>query len=113
VKGQALFELIQAADIIAIPSRESTPWWPILAAWAARRPVVATHEAASLLLEHEQESVLVYPNEGSFVWGIERLLFDLDFGRAIARRGHQKLHERFGEKIIAEQIEGLMGVTPS
>src|SRR5206468_4389386 len=53
VEGQALNELVQAADIIAVPSRESTPWWPIQAAWASRRPVVATHEAAPTLLEHE------------------------------------------------------------
>ena len=32
LQGEPLFELIQAADIIAVPSRSSTPWWPILAA---------------------------------------------------------------------------------
>jgi glycosyltransferase involved in cell wall biosynthesis len=111
VQGTPLFELIQAADIVAVPSREPTPWWPILAAWAARRPVVASHEAAVSLLEHDHDSVLVYPNEGSLVWGIERLLFDLDFGRAIARRGHEKLLQRFGENVVAEQIAGLMRVT--
>jgi len=111
VQGQPLFELIQAADIVAVPSREPTPWWPILAAWAAQRPVVASHEAAVPLLEHDHDSVLVYPNEGSLVWGIERLLFDLDLGRTIARRGHEKLLERFGENVIAEQITDLMRVT--
>src|SRR5262249_11897267 len=35
VEGQPLQELIQAADMIVVPSRESTPWWPIQAAWAA------------------------------------------------------------------------------
>ena len=62
------------------------------------------------LLEHEHDSVLVYPNEGSLVWGIERLLFDLDLGRTIARRGHEKLLQRFGENVVAEQIAGLMQV---
>jgi glycosyltransferase involved in cell wall biosynthesis len=113
VQGQALFELIHAADIVVVPSRESTPWWPIQAAWAARRPVVATHEAAPALLEHDRDSVLVYPNEGSLVWGIERLLFDLELGRAIARRGHEKLLERFGANVIAEQVVGLMRGTPA
>src|SRR5262249_10342383 len=37
VEGEPLQELIQAADMIVVPSRESTPWWPIQAAWAARR----------------------------------------------------------------------------
>jgi glycosyltransferase involved in cell wall biosynthesis len=111
LQGPPLFELIQAADIVAVPSRGPTPWWPILAAWAARRPVVASHEAAVPLLEHDHDSVLVYPNEGSLVWGIERLLFDLDLGRTLARRGQEKLLERFGENVIAEQIAGLMQVT--
>jgi len=110
LQGPPLFELIQAADIVAVPSREPTPWWPILAAWAAQRPVVASHEAAVPLLEHDHDSVLVYPNEGSLVWGIERLLFDLDLGRTIARRGHEKLLQRFGENVVAEQIAGLMQV---
>jgi glycosyltransferase involved in cell wall biosynthesis len=110
VEGQALYELIQAADVIAVPSRESTPWWPILAAWAAHRPVVASHEAALGLVEHEQDSVLFYPNENSCVWGIERVLFDPGLGRAIARKGRRKLEERFGWNAVAAQVEELMNV---
>ncbi|MGH7226463.1 MAG: glycosyltransferase family 4 protein, partial [Gemmataceae bacterium] len=29
VVGQAMNELVEAADIVALPSRDSTPWWPI------------------------------------------------------------------------------------
>ncbi len=43
LEGQALCELIQAADIVVVPSRESTDWWPLQAAWAARKPLIATH----------------------------------------------------------------------
>jgi glycosyltransferase involved in cell wall biosynthesis len=111
VEGQAAAELIQAADVIAVPSREQTPWWPILAGWAARRPVVATHHAAPGLLEHQQDSVLFYPSENSCVWGIERVLFDAAFGRTIARKGNEKLEERFGWNSLAAQLEELMGVT--
>jgi glycosyltransferase involved in cell wall biosynthesis len=110
VEGQALYELIQAADVVAVPSRESTPWWPILAAWAARRPVVASHEAAPGLVAHEQDSVLFYPNENSCVWGIERVLFDLEMGRMIAHKGRQKLEDRFGWNAVAAQVEELMAV---
>ncbi|MBV8310196.1 MAG: hypothetical protein JO344_07415, partial [Planctomycetaceae bacterium] len=55
--------------------------------------------------------ILIYPTEASIVWGIERLLFDPDLSRAIARRGHEKLLQRFGENIVAEQIVSLMRVT--
>jgi glycogen(starch) synthase len=110
VVGQAMAELIEAADVVALPSRESTPWWPIQAAWAAQRPVVATHKAAPGLLEHERDSVLVYPVEQSLVWGIERVLFDADLCVALGQNGREKLEERFGWNNVAEQLEELMGV---
>jgi glycosyltransferase involved in cell wall biosynthesis len=110
VEGEALQELIQAADLIVVPSRESTPWWPIQAGWAARRPVVATHPAAPGLVEHERDSVLVYPSENSIVWGIERLLFDADLRRAIGQAGHDKLDERCGWGSVAAQVAELMGI---
>jgi glycosyltransferase involved in cell wall biosynthesis len=109
VEGQALHELLQAADVIAVPSRDSTPWWPIQAAWAARRPVVATHPAAPAgLLEHERDGILVYPSENSLVWGIERILFDAGLRQAMADRGGEKLDERFGWGNVAAQVEELM-----
>jgi glycosyltransferase involved in cell wall biosynthesis len=110
VVGQPMNELIEAADIIVVPSRESTPWWPIQAAWAAGRPVVATHQAAPGLLEHERDSLLVYPVEQSVVWGVERLLYDEKLGPALGKKGRQKLEERFGWNNVAGQIEELMGV---
>jgi glycosyltransferase involved in cell wall biosynthesis len=108
VEGRAAHELIQAADVVCVPSRETTPWWPVLAAWAAGKPVVATHQAAPALLEHERDSVLFYPSENSCVWGVERVLFDANFARSIAEQGHAKLDERFGWNCAAEQIEELM-----
>ena len=33
IEGDQMAELVQAADVIVVPSREGTPWWPILAAW--------------------------------------------------------------------------------
>jgi glycosyltransferase involved in cell wall biosynthesis len=108
VQGQQLAELVHAADIVAVPSREATPWWPILAGWAARRPVVATHQAAPTLLEHEKDSVLFYPQENSCVWGIERVLFDTELAKALGQQGRLKLEERFGWNAVADQILELM-----
>jgi glycogen(starch) synthase len=110
VVGQAMHELVEAADIVAVPSRDTTPWWTIQAAWAAQKPLVATHHAAPGLLEHEADSLLVYPVEQSLVWGIERLLYDADLSVALAKKGREKLEERFGWNNVAEQIEQLMGV---
>jgi glycosyltransferase involved in cell wall biosynthesis len=111
LEGQPLHELIQAADVVAVPSREQTPWWPILAAWAAGRPVVATHQAAAGLLEHEQDSVLCYPSENSCVWGIERVLYDPELARRLTETGMRNVEVRFGWNVLAAQVEELMGLT--
>jgi glycogen(starch) synthase len=108
VAGQALNELVQAADVVVAPSRGSTPWWPIQAAWAAQRPVVATHQAAPGLVEHLVDSVLFYPSENSCVWGIERVLFDAGLRQTLAERGSEKLDERFGWGNVATQVVELM-----
>jgi glycosyltransferase involved in cell wall biosynthesis len=110
LEGPALYELIQAADIVVAPSREHTEWWPFQAAWAARRPVVASHALAGSLMEHERDCVRVYPHESSVVWGVERLLYDAGLRERVARAGYEKLEKRFGWNSLAEQIEELMGV---
>jgi glycosyltransferase involved in cell wall biosynthesis len=109
VENQASYELIQAADVVVVPSREPTPWWPVLAAWAAGRPVVTTHNAAPGLVEHEQDAVLCYPSPNSLVWGIERVLFDADLRTRMAEKGAAKLEQRFGWNSAAEQVEELIG----
>ena len=110
VVGQAMHELIQAADMVAVPSRESTPWWPIQAAWAARRPVVATHQAAQVCWSTNATACWSIPARAALVWGIERVLYDAELGQAIGQNGRAKLEERFGWNNVAEQIEELMGV---
>ncbi|MFM7151694.1 MAG: glycosyltransferase family 4 protein [Gemmataceae bacterium] len=109
LQDEPLRELIQAADLIAVPSREATPWWPIQAGWSARKPVVATHDAARGLTDHEKDAVLVYPSENSFVWGVERILYDEVLRGELARAGRKKLEERFGWDALAEQIDDLLG----
>jgi glycosyltransferase involved in cell wall biosynthesis len=108
VDGQALYELIQAADILAVPSREATEWWPFQAAWAARRPVVATHTMGCKLLEHERNTVLIYPHESSMVWGVERILYDQDLSEVLVQNGAECLEERFGWNSVAAQLEELL-----
>jgi glycosyltransferase involved in cell wall biosynthesis len=109
VDGDALHELVQAADIMAVPSRESTPWWPIQAAWAAGHPVVATPEAAPGLVEDEQDALLVSPQPASCAGGISRALCDGELRSALARNGRSKLDARLGWGGVAEQVAELMG----
>jgi glycosyltransferase involved in cell wall biosynthesis len=111
LEGDPVHELISAADVVVVPSRGPTELWPIQAAWAAKRPVVASHSlAVNGLLEHERDAVLVYPHESSVVWGVERLLFDPNLGQRLGERGHEKLEERFGWNSVALQLETLTGI---
>jgi glycosyltransferase involved in cell wall biosynthesis len=113
IQDAPLFELVRACDLVVVPSRESTPWWPILAAWAAGKPVVASHQAAPGLLEHQKDAVLIYPSENSCVWGIERILYDPGLGATLVENGKKKLEERFGWSALAAQVEELAGVAPA
>jgi glycosyltransferase involved in cell wall biosynthesis len=108
--GQALHELLAAADIVAVPSRERTEYWQILAAWAAGRAVLASHNVGAPLIEHERTGVLVYPHESSCVWGLERLLFDHALRNWAGVNGRNKLLAQFGPACPARQLEELMGV---
>ncbi len=108
VSGQALRELIAAVDLVVVPSRVQTEDWPILAGWAAGRPVVATHEAGDHLCRHEEDALLVYPDPTSCVWGIERLLFDPELAGRLARRGQDRLEQLHGLPRVAAQLEELL-----
>jgi glycosyltransferase involved in cell wall biosynthesis len=108
LSGDPLYDLIQSADIIAVPSRSKTEEWPILAAWSANRPVVATHATAGTLLQHNVNSVLCYPVENSFVWGVEQLLFNEELRQRTAANGCQQLNELHGWNNVATQIETMM-----
>lgn len=110
LEGQPLRELIQAAQVICVPSRERTEDWPFFAAWAAGKPVLATHEAGGSLLQHDQNSLLCYPAENSFVWGAERLLENEGLRNRLADTGHQRLKQFCGWDRAAEQIQEAMGV---
>ncbi len=103
--GEALNELIQAADIVIAPSRKPTENWPILAGWSAGKAVVASHEAASTLVEHEQNGVLIYPLADSCAWGVNRILTDPYLWGRIKENGAAKATADFGENALAEQLE--------
>lgn len=108
VGGRQVRELIAASDVVVVPSRVRTEDWQILSGWSAKRPVVATYQVAEGICRHEQDSVLIYANPASVVWGIERVLFDRELGQRIAENGHAEVVQRFGWDPVATQIESLV-----
>jgi glycosyltransferase involved in cell wall biosynthesis len=109
IDGPSLRELVYAADIVVVPSRKATPWWPIEAAWAANRPVVVTPEAAPALVRSDLDAVFVAPDEASIAAGVDRILTNPDFARSIAHEGAAKLESRCGLDKIVARIESLTG----
>ncbi len=102
--GDALNELIQAADIVIAPSRKSTENWPILAGWSAGKAVIASNEVAGTLIEHEKNGVLIYPLPDSCAWAVDRIFTDPYLWGRIRENGAAKLHAEFGDAALAAQL---------
>ena len=111
LEGQPLRELVYAADIVVVPSRQETPWWPIEAAWAANRPVLVTSNAAPGLVRGDQDALMVDADESAIVAGVERILNNPDFARGIAAEGRSRLEDRYSIGKVITRIEEAMGAT--
>ncbi|MBN1910437.1 MAG: glycosyltransferase family 4 protein [Pirellulales bacterium] len=104
--GQALRELVYASDVIVVPSRTATPWWPLEAAWAANRPVLTTPEAAAALAIPDRNAAVVNADEASIAAGVDRILRNPEFAQAIASEGRATLKERYNvKKVVARFVE--------
>ncbi len=105
LEGEALNELIQAADLVFVPSRTQTESWPVLAGWSAGKAVVATHETAAGMIEHEQNGVLIYPLADSCAWAVDRIFSDPYLWGRIRETGLAKVSADFSMNALALQLE--------
>jgi len=106
-EGRELQELFQGADIVVIPNRISTTPYQVLAAWSAKKPVVATREGGYGIIRHLENGLSIYDNADSIVWGIERILSDWNKGYEMAQKGWEHLHENYTLGAIGKRIEGI------
>ena len=88
-------DVVHAAEIVVVPGRQAVSSDAIRTAWWANKPVVATHEAASSLAEHEREALLVYPSESGIAAAIVRILGDPLLARKLGEAGHQRWLDGF------------------
>ena len=105
LEGEALHELVQAADIAVVPARKSVGTWPILAAWAAGKAVIASHEAADGLVAHEENGLLIFPMSDSCAWGACRILDDTHLWSKLVENGKAKVNSEYGEQSLAAQLQ--------
>jgi glycosyltransferase involved in cell wall biosynthesis len=99
--------LFQASDIVVIPGRSRGTPYQLLAAWSAKKPVVATYEGSFGLIDHEKNGFQVHDNPNSFIWGIERILYDWDHAHSVANNGWRSIQKDFTWNAVAKKVERL------
>lgn len=89
-------DLLNAADIVCIPSRNEPFGMVLLEAWSARRAVVGT-EVGGLRdnIENFRDGVKVFINPESIAWGINYVIDDPVGVRAMGERGLEKVEREF------------------
>ena len=99
-----LIELLNAADIVCIPSRNEPFGVVLLEAWAAGRPVVATDVGGlGENIENFVDGIKVYPHPDSVAWGINYLLSNPDIMKQISENCGKKV-KTFSWTNVAEQL---------
>ncbi|MDM7935520.1 MAG: glycosyltransferase family 4 protein [Methanothrix sp.] len=114
VSSQEKEELINACDLMCVPSRNEPFGVVVLEAWDACKPVVAT-EAVSVIRNFE-DGLLAYVQPESIAWCINRLLSSPEEMRRLAEAGWSRIQEEFSWDRIAKRTEELyeqvLGVEP-
>ncbi|VVB69720.1 D-inositol-3-phosphate glycosyltransferase [uncultured archaeon] len=96
-------ELMNACDLVCIPSRNEPFGVVVLEAWDACKPVVAT-EAVSIINNFE-DGLLAYVQPESIAWCINRLLDNPDEMKKLAYKGCNRIDAEFSWDSIALKTE--------
>jgi glycosyltransferase involved in cell wall biosynthesis len=96
-------ELINACDLMCIPSRNEPFGVVVLEAWDACKPVVAT-EAVSIIKNFE-DGLQAYIQPESIAWCINRLLSNPEEMKKLAEAGSSRVDSEFSWDMIAKRTE--------
>ncbi|OLN28944.1 Glycosyltransferase [Desulfovibrio sp. DV] len=99
--------LYQAADVVALPSRQEPFATVLLEAMACARPCVGTNDGGTPeIIDDGRTGCLVAPGDSRV---LSEMLAGLgrapDAARAMGRAGRQKVEERFSWPLVAVQVE--------
>jgi glycosyltransferase involved in cell wall biosynthesis len=101
-----LIDLYKACDCVAVPSRNEPFGIVVLEAWAAGKPVVATHNGTEFVW-HNVNGFKVYPNPESIAWGIGSLFANFEHARWMGGKGREAVESSFSWDTIAESTVGV------
>ncbi len=96
-------ELMNACDLVCVPSRNEPFGVVVLEAWDAGKSVVAT-EAVSIIRNFE-DGLLAYIQPESLAWCINRLLRSPEEMKKLAVAGQSRIEKEFSWDRIAEKTE--------
>jgi glycogen synthase len=103
-----LIDLYKAVDCVCIPSRNEPFGLVVLEAWAAGKPVVATHIGGpSEFVWHNVTGFKVWPNPESVAWGIGSLFANFEHARWMGRNGRVAVETAFSWDTIADYTLGV------
>jgi glycosyltransferase involved in cell wall biosynthesis len=96
-------ELMNACDLVCVPSRNEPFGMIVLEAWDAGKPVVAT-EAVSIIRNFE-DGLLAFIQPESIAWCINQLLKSPEEMKKLAETGQNRIEQEFSWSRIAEKTE--------
>jgi glycogen(starch) synthase len=100
--------LLNASDIVAIPSRNEPFGLVLLEAWSAGRCVVASDVGGlSENIEHGTDGVKVRPHPDSIAEGLSRVADSPEKSLSMGREGLDKVKKEFPWSRVAERMEGV------
>jgi glycosyltransferase involved in cell wall biosynthesis len=99
--------LLNACDLVVIPSRNEPFGLVLLEAWSAGKPVVACDVGGlSENIDTFVNGIKVQPESGSLAWGISNLIDDPDNAEVLGRRGRSKVDRQFLWDPVARKMWG-------
>ncbi|MDN7013088.1 glycosyltransferase family 4 protein [Methanoculleus sp. FWC-SCC3] len=100
--------LLNASDIVAIPSRNEPFGLVLLEAWSAGRCVVASDVGGlSENIEHGTDGVKVLPHPDSIARGLSRVADSPEKALAMGREGLDKVKKEFPWSRVGERMGGV------
>jgi glycosyltransferase involved in cell wall biosynthesis len=109
--GAGLVEMFQAADVVAVPSRNEPFGLVILEAWSAGKPVVATnHGGPNEFVWHGVTGLKTAPQVPELTGSMAELLGDWDRARWMGQNGRVAVERAFTwDRIAAETTSVYRG----
>ncbi len=105
IQDSEYIRLLNACDLVVIPSRNEPFGLVLLEAWSAEKPVVACDVGGlSENIDSFVNGIKVCPEADSLAWGINSMMGDPAKARVMGRQGRNKVDRQFLWDPVARQM---------